>query len=216
MATESFTAANGTKLSALTGWVKNNTSASEPEVLSNALVTVTADDQLQHNTETVPNDQWAEIAVSGFVGGDVSIGPAVRVHATAFTGYILYVNPDTRVIFKIVGGSFENLAEITQSTSGPHTIRLGMVGTTLTSYMDGSTTNMPSYNDSEEPLTNGYSGILCYGNNNTVNGDNWQSIGSGDLTINKSEGVTLGESRTVALSDALAASKSEGLRSEEH
>ena len=114
-----------------------------------------------YSVGTWGNDQWAEITIAALTPGDInSVGPVVRGSA-AGTGYLYSPLPsgDPCQIYKVAAGVYTPLgsADITVYVPGD-TVRLAVVGTTLTVYHNGAVVNTTT----DSTYASGYPGVHAY------------------------------------------------------
>lgn len=173
MATESFTAADGTLLRNMTGWAQV---VSDLEVGSNRILAGNSGGgpSCARNTEVLSDDQFAEIDV--YSPGSRYIGVAVRCASGADT-YYAYIgsgNYQEKRLIRHVAGA-ETILDTSTWLTGTNTLRLEVSGTTLTPLLNGAAdAGIPDTTDSN--IASGYAGVAGNGTNNgSTPGDDWES-----------------------------------------
>lgn len=220
-ATDNFTGSDGTQLTTYSAnWTLNNSGATgDFDIQSNNL----AEDGgsaiygAHWNADSFNNDQYAQAVYYTSGSSSNGIGIAVRVIGTSVRTFYCWLSDtggtNAAYLEKVIAGVETQLGSTTAKWTNGITAKITAVGTTITPYINGSTTGTPgAQTDASDNITAGYAGIAAWGDNTINKIDDWEggNLGSADYTISKSEGVTLGESKTVTLSDATV-SKSEGV-----
>jgi len=165
-------------------WTLNSGGAGAMRIVNtvDAVHSVNVDENLYHwNADTFANDQYSEATASGAAGSNSFIGPAVRVHASAATGYYYYVSSDSAYLSKLVSGSWTQLGS-TGSAGGNNLRRLEAEGTTITPYAAGSVdSSIGAQTDSS--IASGSAGLSGYAEDAGHRLDNWEggNLGSGPV-----------------------------------
>lgn len=177
--TETFTAANGTDLTTITGWVVNNGGFS---INTNSLRSDTGGDHVAHweGDGAFNNNQYAQALCVALVNG-AYIGVAVRVHASADTYYGITWNLSTGAFFfKYVAGVYTEFGS-SASFAVTDTGRLEASGTTITPKKNGSTTGAPTA-VTDSAISSGYAGVGGAGDNVGSRIDDWEGGNLGGTT----------------------------------
>ncbi|MCB9135150.1 MAG: hypothetical protein H6636_06975 [Anaerolineales bacterium] len=168
-ATDAFTGSDGTELTTYSGnWTLNsgnfviNTNALAPY----ASVT---EDGAHWNADTFADDQYAQIVLAAETSSHAS-GVAVRCHASAATYYGWYDDTTSCYMFKMMGGTWTQLGAALGSETVGNTIKLEVVGTTLTYYRNGSSRATRT----DSAISAGYAGVSGYGSSNSSRVDDWE------------------------------------------
>lgn len=172
-ATDSFTGTNNDPLSA--SWTTNGGGY---DIQSNQVNSTAAAGQgLAHwNADTFGNDQYAQLVMKDFLSGLSYIGPAVRVAASAHTGYDCVSEGATLVLRKVVAASYTTLNTYTGTIAVNDLIRLEVSGTSLSCKQNG--TERVTATDSA--ISSGSAGIGSY--NQLARGDDFEGGNLGGST----------------------------------
>jgi hypothetical protein len=179
VATETFTASNGTQIETLTGWDLNNGAL---DIFSNTLAPDSGGvNSLAHQTDVLSADQFAQGTVVN--QGVVVIGVAVRVHASDHTGYTFNTENGATYIQKFVTGT-ETLLDSGTGVATNSVIRLEISGTTLTPLDDGATPAGVTASFTDSAIASGFAGVCGYDDGNQQRLDTWSSgaLGGGGAT----------------------------------
>ena len=107
-------------------------------------------------------DHLSQVIVSGLVS-DVYIGPAVRVDESDIEFerdyYGFYVSNGLAEVFKVINDSYTNITSPDISVSNGDTLKLQIVGTTLTAWHNSTQV----YSGTQSDLSDGRPGIAAYG-----------------------------------------------------
>lgn len=179
-ATDAFTDVNGTQLSAHgTSWTKNTTD--DPDIQSNGLCSDSANNQVCHwNADAFSNDQYAQVKLVA-VGTvqDQVVGPAVRVAASAVTGYTYWHSYNYTSMWKVVDASWTQLGSGDYDDATVNDVyRLEASGTTITPKKNGTTITPGAQTDSS--IASGSAGLHGYIDGTAFRVDDWQG---GNLAI---------------------------------
>lgn len=167
LATDDFNRADGTLGS---NWTTPSGGAVDPVIVSNVVTasTTATDYNSMWTADTVDNDQWVEADLTlGTIGTTSEASVNLRGAAASWNGY--YASWDNTSsgryrIIKAAGGSFSNVltSSTGHGTTGTRTVRLEVVGTVLTMYVDD--VEVLSHDDSTSPYTSGAPGFQLYRN----------------------------------------------------
>ena len=172
IATEDFTTGvDGTALTDFSAnWTHNeSTGFGEPVIyqslgFSNGLVgTATSGPHLSHwNDDTFPANQYAEATESGSVNG-IQVGVAVRCATDGSrTGYTFTAERNSSSLRKVVDGTSTPLGSGNGfGGTGPFSIRLEIIGTTLRPIINGALSTMGVIHDAS--ITSGSPGVAFDG-----------------------------------------------------
>jgi hypothetical protein len=115
------------------------------------------------NAASFANDQFAQVTISQMASNSY-IGPAVRCSTGSGGNYYgFYADTATRYIVRVVAGAYTSLATTGTGFSNGDVIRLEVVGTTISAYINGVL--WTSVTDSN--LTSGSPGMTSWANNNS-------------------------------------------------
>jgi hypothetical protein len=109
------------------------------------------------DADTFADDQWAMMIASEF-GASSSLGPAVRMSASADSFYSLYCDNDKWYVSKVIGGVWASLANGAFTPSEPDTFYCEIIGSTLRAEING----VEVYNATQSQLTSGSAGMHVY------------------------------------------------------
>jgi hypothetical protein len=184
-ASDSFTTTTNQTLTAYSSnWTSNinNFSVYEAgdDILSNAGY---GECGAHWNADTFNADQYSRVRISKDNYTDetspVSLGPAVRCHASAATYYGFYAmgqgrNSDENYLFVMEAGVWTQIGSMgTLTVTVNDIMRLEASGTTLTPTINGSTTGTPGA-QTNEALAGGYAGVTGYHNTDYLRMDDWE------------------------------------------
>jgi len=174
LASDAFNRANENPIAG--NWTSGPGNFADLQIVGNAVQSVTAgvDGAAYYNAVVWPSDQWSE-AQLGALGVEQG-GPAVRLSATAVTGYVFAVNNSGTSYFiaKGVNGSTPILVSGAHAFAVGDVLRLEVQGSTLRAYVNG--TLIDSVVDADIP--SGNAGLWIY--NHAAAGlalDNWTGGG---------------------------------------
>ncbi len=207
-ATDSFTNSNGTQLNSHNAnWTEYNgfdiqSNAAHPDI--------SADEAAANWTgDTFDNDQYSEGTITSLASGTY-VGVLVRSNSSS-TYYGYYTDSgDAAYLFKMVAGSWTELGS-GGVLSATDTMRLEANGTTLTPKVNGSLdSDVGAQTDSA--ISSGDAGVTGY-NNDSSYIDDWtgDNLGGAAPAPSVSDTVTVAESITVTLPDALTPSASDAV-----
>lgn len=161
MATESFTASNGTELTGYSAnWSLGNALSSDFVIDTNAVRTPFNRPVALHvhwNAGSFSNDQYAEAKLAQVGSAGQRIGVCVR--AGAGNAYAFVTDGTFYIFYKLSGYSYTLLAQAVRAVSAGDVIRLEASGTTLTAKHNGAT--VATVTDST--LSSGQPGIAAIG-----------------------------------------------------
>lgn len=169
MATDTFTAANGTALTTYSGsWTQI---VGAMEIQSNAVIGDTAVNfsAARWTADAFNSDHYAQVTVSGSANG--YCGPGVRLSSDG-DGYFLLWNPvaNTLDLSRIDNGNSEsNLDSIAAPPAGS-VLRLEATGSVITAYVNGT----PVMSESDPTYSGGAPGLYAY-DDEAVFLDNFQA-----------------------------------------
>lgn len=171
-ATDAFTGTNGTQLETYSAnWTINNGAL---DIQTNSLAPDSpATNSLAHwNADAFNADQYSQGTVVTQAG--VVIGVAVRVHASAHTGYTLNVEAGNTTYFqKFVGGT-ETLFDSGTGVANSSVLRIEASGTTITPLDDGATPAGLVASQTDSAIASGSAGVSGYDDGTTTRLDNWE------------------------------------------
>lgn len=181
-ATDNFTGVDGTQLTTYSAnWTLNN---GDFDIQSNALACDANDECGAHwNADVFSNDQYSEVDLTGFATSGLWVGVCVRAAASGATYYGYYGSGDDSYLFKMVSGTWTEIASGGAVASGD-TLRLEAQGTTLTPTQNGSTTGTPGA-QTDSAIASGSSGVAGYADADDLRMDDWEggNIGGGGISI---------------------------------
>lgn len=119
------------------------------------------------NADTFSDDQYSE-AVTADISATRYPGAAVRVAASANTGYYCYENTTTLLLQKIVAGTQTGISSIAVTGANGDTIRLEVSGTSLSCYQNSVLKLGPT---SDSAIASGSSGIAVFSSGSV---DSWE------------------------------------------
>jgi hypothetical protein len=165
MALPASDAFSGTNGQALTSYSSNwSLNAGNFEIFSNGIRSDvdSAETAARWNADSFTADQYSQLTITT-VSGATYIGPAVRLKTDGSANYYgLYTNPSSRYLFKTVNGTQTILANATVTFNDQDTLRVDVVGATLTPKVNGSLdANLGAHTDSAHAI--GQAGICGYG-----------------------------------------------------
>jgi hypothetical protein len=173
LATDAFNRANENPIAG--NWTSGPGNFGDLQIVANVVQSVTAgvDGAAYYNAVAWPNDQWSEVQLSGL--GVEQGGPAVRLSATAVTGYVFAVSDSgtTYFIAKGLNGNTPTLASGAHGFAVGDVLRLEAQGDTLRAYVNG--TLVDSVVDADIP--SGNAGIWIYDHAAGLTFDNWAGGG---------------------------------------
>lgn len=194
MASESFTAANGTQLVALGTWANANALDSDFVVESNALRTPfnRAVSLLAYYVGTFADDQYAQGTITQVGSSLQRMGVAVR--CSAGNGYFLCAHVGGWTLAKLVGFSFTSLASGSFTLATSDVLYLEAAADQIVAKRNGST--LATVTDTSHVSGNpGVSGIGEAASGTYTLLDAWQG---GDLSIATGAAVRAYYSRLLA------------------
>jgi hypothetical protein len=169
--TDDFNRADGSPGS---NWTSITNETYSPVISSNQLIPSAGHTTRQgifYNAAAAPNDQYSQITV--VANATNNDGPAVRVSDSAETFYCLVGTvgtPGSLIFRKVVAGSLSQIGStISTNFANGDVLKLSVVGTTLTAYVNGS--SVGSTTDSS--ISSGQFGIFMYGSGSPII-DNWE------------------------------------------
>lgn len=158
-------------------WTSVTGDSNMKKLSGSAVPTNTANDCSARSTSgaSFTNDQASELAIttSGTGGGGVGMGVLVRCASAAATYYRAVMDgaaSNNIEIGKRVAGVYSFIANRTVSYGAGGTLRLGVVGTTLRVYYNGTQVGA-DITDSD--IASGSPGISYSSTDATAQGDNW-------------------------------------------
>lgn len=162
MATDSFTASNGTELTGYSAnWSLGNALSSDFVIDTNAVRTPFSRAIALHayrNDGVFANDQYAEAKIAQVGSAAQYMGVCVR--SGNGDAYALVVDGTNYLMWRLVGyGSYTQLAFAALTVSAGDTIRLEASGSTLTAKLNGSTVTTVV----DATLTSGRPGVAGQG-----------------------------------------------------
>ena len=135
------------------------------------------------NADAFDNDQWAQLTRP--TANFAEMGPCVRVHATAHTGYELKYDNGNKYMTRRVAGSGTTLASYNSGgVSTDDVMRFEVVGTTLTPKLNGVVdSDLGAQTDSS--IASGSGGLFGYADSTGATGDDWSAgnMAAGGLSI---------------------------------
>ena len=174
LASDAFNRANENPIAG--SWTSGPGNFADLQIVGNVVQSVTpgVDGAAYYNAVVWANDQWSEVQLTGL--GVEQGGPAVRLSATAVTGYVFAVDNSGTSYFiaKGVNGNTPILASGAHGFAVGDVLRLEVQGTTLRAYVNG--TLLASVVDADIP--SGNAGLWIY--NHAAAGlavDNWAGGG---------------------------------------
>lgn len=201
-ATDTFTVGANTDLSAYANWTVN---VGELEVVN------VGDDLRGKNNngyslaywdaDAFGNDHYSQFTASDTTEAVDEMGPAVRVHASAHTGYYFRGNGANCELYKVVAGSHSSIATGGAAWAAAEDIRLEVIGTTLDPKIDG-TTEATLGQQTDSAIASGSAGVQAFENEQDLRLDDFEAddlAGGGRTTKNTDPyglGIALGVSRT--------------------
>ena len=157
------------------------------------------------NADSFNNDQYSEARISAQAGH--FIGVCVRA-ATGGNYYGWYAaNYSTSgYLFKMVSGSWTQLGSTAGQFAVSDIVRIEAEGTTITPYVDGSSTGTPGA-QTDSSLSSGAAGLCGYDSGSGTRIDDWEggNLGSSPIT------GTVNQISETDLAQAIARSKSKAL-----
>lgn len=180
MASDTFTAADSTDISTLSGW---NIGNGNIIVTSNAARSNTGGSGPHYwYTGTFANDQYAEVTLSDVTNTHGQIGPSVRKAASStVTNYGYEWYSTGREFYKRVAGTYTGLGSTTASGTPVNgdVMRLEMAGTTLTPKINGATDSGIGGAVTDSSIASGQVGIGGWSDGSgSIGADSWAG---GDL-----------------------------------
>lgn len=136
-ATDTFTGTNGTPLATYSpNWTVNS---GVFQIESNAVChnSASASGLAHWDADVFDDDQYAEAVVSGVDTGSWMTGVAVRVHASADTGYYYQGSSSGSEIGKSVAGGRTTLLSGLAAWANTDVVRIEVEGTSIRAYIDG-------------------------------------------------------------------------------
>lgn len=125
------------------------------------------------NADAFNNDQYAQIVVNAITTGGY-IGPAVRVHASAQTGYEWTGDgADGSYLVEVTAGSGTQLGNKGTTWSATQTARLEAEGTTITPMINAAELDPPGA-QTDSTHSSGYAGITGGAQQPNSRMDNWE------------------------------------------
>jgi hypothetical protein len=121
------------------------------------------------NADTFADNQYAQ-GVFNAIAASVYMGVAVRVHASAHTGYILECAASDTSVQKYVAGTQTVIEFDTDFMAVNDVSRLESNSTTLVGKRNGTQIN----SNTDSSISSGYAGLTGYGNATTTRIDNWE------------------------------------------
>ena len=186
MATESFTAANGTDITALSGgsvWAYTAGGSGILFVTSNAIRTVLPPENLLRSARyagTFSNDQYSQIKLTKLAASSY-IGCTVRAN-TAGNNYLFVVSGSIYYLWKTVNYSPTLLRSAGRTFSLNDVVRLEISGNTLTLKQNGTA----FYTTTDNSLITGNPGVCAISEPAATDfaaGDDWEGDNLGSVTI---------------------------------
>jgi fibronectin type III domain protein/lysyl oxidase len=173
LGTDAFDRANENPIAG--NWTSGPGNFGDLQIVGNVVQSVTAgvDGAAYYNAVAWPDDQWSEVELRS-VGREQG-GPAVRLSATAVTGYVFAVNSGgtTYFIAKGLDGWTPTLASGAHAFAVGDVLRLEVQGNTLRAYVNG--TLIDSVVDSDIP--SGNSGLWIWDHAAGLTFDDWAGGG---------------------------------------
>jgi hypothetical protein len=171
-ATDNFTNSNGTALTSHSASWTANTGAFDIQSNTCQTNTPTSEGMAHWNADAFSDNQYAKGTIA-----DVSsfryIGPGVRIHASAHTGYEYASDSgDASYFGKFIAGSYTQFAS-SGVFSTSEVIKITAEGTTITAYIDDA----QQHQQTDSAISSGSAGISGYGDGQTRI-DDWEG---GDL-----------------------------------
>jgi hypothetical protein len=121
-----------------------------------------------------PNDQYSEVtAVVGGTAATQNTGPAVRVSSSANTYYCIQYANNLLAISKQVAGTFTQLVSGGTFPTTGQTVRLQVMGTTLTAFVNG----VSQLTHTDASIASGTPGIFGVANATTNGFSSWDASG---------------------------------------
>lgn len=194
LASDNFNRADGTLGS---NWT-TLTGTADPLIQSNE-VAAPSTNAAYYSAVTWPANQFARLTLDAITSiDDTGIGPAVRLSASADTGYFALGWSSGSAIYKIVAGVITRLATGGPASAGD-VLQLSVTGNALTLKINGVTAATAT----DSSIASGSAGF--YGNADfiliiTPTGDNWAA---GDTGVRTATGSSAGVGAASAVGDAI-------------
>lgn len=122
------------------------------------------------NADTFGPDQYSQVAVITNITGGVYMGCAVRIQSGSATCYSLTYDNGGLYINKWNSGTATQLGTTMASPSGGDIIKIGVVGSSITAYSNGT----PLQTVTDSLITSGQAGLSGVGINGPIVGS-WQA-----------------------------------------
>lgn len=166
-ASDAMTDTNGTPLTTHSAsWTINNGGFTINA--SNAASGNSSVNNMAHwNADAFSDDQYSEVVIASILSTRYP-GAAVRVDASANTGYFCFENTTTLYLRKIIAGSETQLSSIAVTGANGDTIRLEVSGTSLSCYQNSVLKLGPT---SDSAIASGSSGIAVFSSGSI---DSWE------------------------------------------
>lgn len=122
------------------------------------------------NADSFDNDQYCELDITS-VDSFISLGPMVRVHASAHTGYLFESSSEGSFFYKVVATSYTQLGSDTGAASPTERYQIEANGTTIRSLVD----DVEEDSQTDSSISSGSAGIHSYQfPSSTTKADNWE------------------------------------------
>ncbi len=177
MATDNFTGTNGDPINA-SNWVLIGSSVFS--INANACYSAwSGEPGLARYTGAFADDQYAQMVSAA--SGSRRMGPAVRIAASAATGYMFIGNNDTSLLMRCVAGVITQLGSSGPAFSVGNTIRLEVTGNILRPMINGSTWANGTFDDTADIIASGSPGIGSRDGSAYTRMDDWDgdALGGG-------------------------------------